>query len=121
MQSEEIKVKILIIDDEQDYCLLMKSYFEEKNYEVFLAFNLKEGLILLKEKSPDILFLDNNLPDGEGWYHADEISTTNPSLRINLITAYKHSNYNFNSYPNVKIWEKPISIGELDEQFIAKR
>jgi DNA-binding response OmpR family regulator len=59
-----MKKKILIIDDEVDFCLIMKGYFNRKNYEVFVAYNLQSGLFLIDENKPDILFLDNNLA---GW------------------------------------------------------
>lgn len=114
-----IKVKILIVDDEEDYCMIMKSYFEEKNYDVFLAHNLKEGLYLIEEKMPDILFLDNNLPDGEGWQHTNEIVKNHPSLKVNLISAYKQKTNEFDSYSNVRVWEKPISMDSLEELFAA--
>ena len=114
-----IKVKILSVDDEEDYCLIMKNYFEEKNYDVFLAYNLQNGLKLIKENTPDILFLDNNLPDGEGWQHTTEIVKNYPSLKVNLISAYKPKTNEFDSYSNVRVWEKPISMDSLEELFAA--
>ena len=112
-----IKVKILIIDDEEDFCMIMKSYFEKKGMEVFLAFNLSDGLELIKEKCPDILFLDNNLPDGEGWNKTNDIVQENPSLKVNLISAYKEKTNEFDSFSNVALWEKPISIKRLEQAF----
>lgn len=112
-----IKVKILIVDDEEDFCIIMKSYFVKKGYDVLLAFNLNEGLKLLKEKNPDILFLDNNLPDGEGWLKTESILQNAPSLKINLISAYKEKTNEFDSFPNVNVWEKPISIRKLESEF----
>jgi len=110
-----VKVKILIIDDEEDYCMIMKAYLEDKNCEVITAYTLKEGLKKLEDNLPDILFLDNNLPDGEGWQHALELNSKYPSMKINLISAYKQKTREFDPYPNIKVWEKPISIEELDE------
>jgi DNA-binding response OmpR family regulator len=112
-----IKVKILIVDDEEDFCMIMKSYFVKKGYQVFLAFNLNDGLKLVDAKSPDILFLDNNLPDGEGWLQTESILKHNPSLKINLISAYKEKTDEFDSFSNVKVWEKPISIRKLEQAF----
>jgi len=112
-----IKVKILIIDDEEDFCMIMKSYFERKGMEVFLAFNLTDGLNSIKEKNPDILFLDNNLPDGEGWNKTPDILKENPSLKINLISAYKEKTNEYDAFSNVCVWEKPISIRKLDATF----
>jgi len=112
-----IKVKILIVDDETDYCMIMKNYFIQKNYDVSLAFTLKEGLRMIDNIKPDILFLDNNLPDGKGWAHVDEITKKMPALKIYLVSAYhKHSDFVISS-ENVTIWEKPISINTLKAIF----
>jgi DNA-binding response OmpR family regulator len=59
--------KVLIIDDEVDLCLLMKAYFLRKNYEVYIAHTLSDGLNRLGQIIPDYLFIDYNLPDGLGW------------------------------------------------------
>ena len=114
-----LKVKILIVDDEEDYCLLMKSYFEAKDYRVYLAYNLQDGLNLINEKNPDVLFLDNNLPDGEGWQHTERIIKENPAIKVNLISAYKQKTKEFDSFKNVTVWEKPISMHNLEEVFAA--
>lgn len=109
-----IKLKILIIDDEIDYCMIMKNFFREA-YEVFIAFTLREGLDLIESIHPDILFLDNNLPDGKGWTHVEPIVEKNPHLRIYLVSAY-HQKGNFSSpSPNVVVWEKPLSLSLLQE------
>jgi len=42
-----MKSKILIIDDENDFCEIMKGYFTKKGYNVSLAYTLKEGLGIL--------------------------------------------------------------------------
>ena len=55
------KTEILIIDDEVDFGLLMKSFFKPKNYDVFIAHTIADGLKTLEEQKPDFLFLDNNL------------------------------------------------------------
>ena len=112
-----IKLKILIVDDEEDFCLIMKNYFNRKGFEVLLAFSLQDGLNLIKEEKPDVLFLDNNLPDGEGWNSTYAILKENPSLKINLISAYKEKTNEFNSVSNVNILRKPISIRELEKIF----
>lgn len=112
-----IKIKILVVDDEEDYCMIMKSYFEEKNCDVDVAYTLKDGMRLIKENTPDILFLDNNLPDGEGWQNAAEIARDHPSIKINLISAYKHKTKDFDTLSNIRYWEKPISIKSLDVLF----
>jgi DNA-binding response OmpR family regulator len=113
-----MKKKILIIDDEIDLCFLLKSYLTAKNYEVDIANNIKDGLIKLDFGHPDILFLDNNLPDGLGWEQAPEISFNNPALKINLISGLKQSYPPEKIKNNIRIMEKPLSAFEIDKALL---
>ena len=114
-----MKSKILIVDDESDFCEIMKSYFTRKGYDVLLAGTLHEGMVLLKEMKPDILFLDNNLPDGQGWEAVEEIVEIIPQIRAYLISAHKNKFplKNYNTRHKIMIWEKPISLRTLDSVF----
>ena len=108
------RLKILIIDDEVDYCQIMKTYFTEKDHEVLMAYTLKEGLALITSNTPDILFLDNNLPDGQGWESVDEIVEKFPRTRIYLVSAYRQKSDFHRTHSNITVWEKPISLIDLD-------
>ncbi len=108
------KKKILIIEDEFELCMLLKLHFLEKGYEVEMVYNLKDGKERLKTYNPDILFLDNNLPDGLGWNWATEISAFNPAMRINLITGAMPDNKELTDNLNLYILMKPLSKKEID-------
>jgi DNA-binding NtrC family response regulator len=112
-----MKKKILIIDDEVDLCLIMKGYFGRKNYEVFAAYTLQSGLFLINEEKPDILFLDNNLPDGQGWKYVDQIVEKNPHLEIYLVSAHQSKASFTSPNKNIIVWEKPISLQILNNSF----
>ena len=107
------KKKVLIIDDEVDLCLLLKTYLNRRNYEVYYSHTLKEGLSQFKVVHPDILFLDNNLPDGTGWEKAAGLLEQYPSLQVHLISAYK-PNTPEKVNAGFKVWEKPLTLKELD-------
>jgi two-component system OmpR family response regulator len=111
--------RILLIDDEEDYCLLMKNFFFTRNCNVQMAHTLKEGLECIRIYKPDILFLDNNLPDGKGWSHVDYILDENPETQIHLISAYKPETKNIRSLDKVRVWEKPISLNNLSNILTA--
>lgn len=110
--------KVLIIDDEIDLCLLLKSYFLRKNYEVYLSHTLEEGTSFLKTLQPDIVFLDNNLPDGTGWAAAPELATEHQNLFIVLISAFHPVTPDMPDPNRYKVIEKPISLTDLDKQFV---
>jgi DNA-binding NtrC family response regulator len=109
--------KVLIIDDEIDLCLLLKSYFLRRNYEVHLSHSLADGLKHIREQNPEVIFLDNNLPDGTGWTIAPEIAQDYPHTYINLISAYHPPVPKMPAGSRFSIYEKPITLADLTQRF----
>jgi DNA-binding response OmpR family regulator len=109
------KRKVLIIDDEEDFGMLMKRFFSQKNYEVYVAYTISDGLKLLEEHLPDIIFLDNNLPDGYGWDKTDYILSTYPQTQLNLISALNVPKTSSSSF---RILEKQMLLKELPKMFV---
>lgn len=105
--------KVLIIDDEVDFCLLMKQFLVRKQFSVEMAHTLAEGLEKLQDYHPDLVFLDNNLPDGTGWENAFKIMRSNPELKINLISAFKNMGVPMEG-DQVRVLEKPVSFSALE-------
>jgi two-component system OmpR family response regulator len=108
--------RVLIIDDEVDLCMLIQSYLSKKNYEVHTAHSLTEGFKKLESVAPDVLLLDNNLPDGMGWKEADKIHKRFPYMNITLISAFempKDLKEKINS--DIHILEKPISLNDIEK------
>jgi DNA-binding response OmpR family regulator len=69
--------KILIIDDESDLRFLLKRALSSNYYEVKEAKNIKEGLDIYKQFSPDVTILDVSLPDGSGINYACQFKGKN--------------------------------------------
>lgn len=101
--------KILIIDDEIDLCILLKNYLTRRNFAVETSHRLGDGLKQALNFSPDIIFLDNNLPDSQGWTKAEWLLNELPESIIFLISAYK-PNPTLPISPRLKIIEKPLSL-----------
>jgi two-component system OmpR family response regulator len=109
--------KVLIIDDEIDFCLLMKQFLQRKDFAVEFAHTLNEGLEKLSNYKPDLIFLDNNLPDGIGWDSVMSLVARYPGTRINLISAFKNGKEPM-VHAQVKVLEKPVSFSAL-ENYLA--
>lgn len=58
--------KILIVDDEQGILRMLQDYFEFHGYLVYTAINGTEAVKAVNKK-PDIILLDINMPDMNGW------------------------------------------------------
>lgn len=102
--------KILVVDDEADFTLLMTEYFTKRGFEVHTAGNIREGLLLLAEQHPDYIFLDNNLPDGLGWGKIEYILVNYPKAQLNLISAFHVPKTSSSSF---RILEKPLLLEDL--------
>ena len=60
-----MNTKILIVDDEIDIVLMLRSFFESKGYLVLFATNGEEALKQI-ERQPNIILLDINMPGLDG-------------------------------------------------------
>lgn len=58
--------KILVIDDSKDYQFLIQSTLQPE-YRVILASNGKQGVELAKQHKPDLILLDINLGEVDGF------------------------------------------------------
>lgn len=60
--------KVLVIDDDVDFRTAVKSLLESQGYEVFEAESGREGLKVVLEHHPDIIFVDIMMEnDTEGY------------------------------------------------------
>lgn len=55
--------KILIIDDDPNILYAMRMVFEKPGYVVLDADGGQKGLQIISEANPDLVFLDDTMPD----------------------------------------------------------
>ncbi len=80
--------KILIIDDEQDICTLLKRFFEKKNFQVSTGLSGKEGLKMIQSEAFDLVICDFRLPDHTGLEMLERIKILQKDLQVIIITGY---------------------------------
>ena len=81
-------LKVLIIDDEADICYLLSTLLKQKNLEAEYVNTLTDAAVALKKMIPEIVFLDNHLPDGLGMNFIEYIKNHYPNIKIVMITAH---------------------------------
>ena len=62
----ENRKKVLIVDDELDVRIYVRTLFETSGYTPIVTRNGKEGLEKAKELSPDLIILDVMMPEAGG-------------------------------------------------------
>jgi len=79
---------ILIVDDESDICYLLSNILKQKSIQSVFATSLSEANDIMEHESGfSFIFLDNNLPDGQGLDHIQQIKKKCPQCKIIMVTA----------------------------------
>ena len=60
------KARILIIDDDENICKIVKLYLEKEGYEAVTALDGKSGLENFMMQTPELVLLDIMMPDMDG-------------------------------------------------------
>ena len=100
----------LIVDDEQDAREGLERLINVDVPEVKViakAFNAQSALELIVDKSPDIIFLDIQMPGNDGFWLADKLGNMQIETSIIFVTAYdeyaieaiKHAAFDFLTKP----------------------
>src|SRR3954463_1556097 len=87
----EQRVRVLLIEDDPDYTMLMSVYINEAcgdtlKYLLESAVSLKSGLDLLARQEYDIVLTDLMLPDSQGIDTLVKIRAQSPSLPVVVLT-----------------------------------
>ena len=78
--------KILVIDDEEDFCRSIKKVLERKKiFRVLTANRGSEGIRLAKMTNPDVILLDIMMPDMAGTSVAEELMDDPVACNIPII------------------------------------
>jgi DNA-binding NtrC family response regulator len=87
MQSNRKKI-LLVIDDDKIYCEAVKDYLSGASVHVLMAHSAKDGLALCEREPVDVVLLDQQLPDAEGYTICPSILKYNERIKIIFATAF---------------------------------
>ena len=86
-----MRTKILIVDDEAPIRMLLEQTLEEieEEFELYRAKDGEEGLKIIVQEKPDIVFLDVMMPGLTGYEVLDKIKDKDElkDIKIILLTA----------------------------------
>ncbi len=83
------KKRILVVDDEPDFCSIVQGQLEKEGYAVELAYNGVEGLEKIRSNPPDAIVLDVMMPEKDGYEVCKELKSdeTTAGIPVVLLTA----------------------------------
>lgn len=80
--------KVLIVEDEGDMCLLINILLSGKGIELDHVQSLAGADTYLQQTLPNVVILDNRLPDGLGLDFIPKLKKTYPTLKIIMISGF---------------------------------
>ena len=112
---DNVKTKILLVEDDANLGTLLQEYLEAKGFETKLATDGKKGFDALCKQGFDLLLLDVMMPVKDGITLAKEIRVTDKNVPIIFLTAKsmkEDTMEGFNAGADDYI-TKPFSMEEL--------
>ena len=81
-----MQYKILIVDDDENICELLRLYLEKDGFDTIVANDGEQAVDFAAKYSPDLILLDIMLPKLDGWQVCREIRKTSETPII-MLTA----------------------------------
>lgn len=85
MLPSEAKGRILYVEDNPDNRTLVRRILLSENYGLLEARNAQEALELIKTTKPDLILMDINMPDMDGYTLTAKIKTTPGFERVPIL------------------------------------
>jgi CheY-like chemotaxis protein len=126
-----MKKTILLADDDASIRKMVGRVLEAENYNVAFASTGREAASQFLAGPPDVVLLDLNMPDKDGWEAWRLMTTLHPLVPVIVITACPHQYEQAVRMRIDALMEKPLDLpllletikkllAEPDEEHIAR-
>jgi two-component system response regulator HydG len=95
---------LLVIDDSEDICKILKEWLNVKGYDVTYATSAKEGLDLFTKGKFSVVMLDIRMPDSDGITVLKKIKEINVNTAVIIMTGF----------PSDQTISEALSLGAYD-------
>ncbi len=83
--------KILVVDDDEQVLRWMRTTLGSAGYDVTGTTSARDALAKIETSRPDLLILDLNMPDPDGFEVLRSQRERFPGLRIMVVSGHMHS------------------------------
>lgn len=118
------KKRILVVDDEPDFALLVQGNLQKEGFEVDVAYNGVEGMEKVKLNPPDAIVLDVMMPEKDGYEVCAELKKDDRFSDIAIlmltavadhVTSTRYSHFDGMSMEADDYLAKPASAEEITD------
>ena len=107
--------KILIVDDDRLNTTLIRFSLKDAHYDVMTAHDGCEGIAAVKERNPDLIILDIQMPEMSGFEFMNELKTLPGAsgTPVIMLTANAEMQDSFLSEGVKAYFVKPVDMPKL--------
>jgi two-component system alkaline phosphatase synthesis response regulator PhoP len=118
------KKRILLVDDEPDFCSIVQGQLEKEGFEVEVAYDGVEGLEKVEANPPDAIVLDVMMPEMDGYevckkLKGDDKYADIPILMLTAVadkvTSTRYSHFDGMSMEADDYLPKPASADQITD------
>ena len=88
LEINRLMAKILIVDDDTTFCIMLRKWLEKRGFDVDTAFSYKDAVKQLDKAGFDLVLTDLRLPDKDGIDLLRVIKEKMPKTQVLLMTGY---------------------------------
>jgi len=86
--------RVLLVDDDPEIIESMRTVLESKGYEILVARDGNQGLLMAERENPDLVVLDMMMPKRSGFLVLERLRRSHPvPMRVIMITANEGSRH----------------------------
>lgn len=82
------KPRLLLVDDDETFCIVLKSALQKRNYEVLVANNVDEGIQLAEEHLPEYAVIDLRIGYDSGLELVKKLIALDDNTQIVMLTGF---------------------------------
>jgi DNA-binding response OmpR family regulator len=105
-------LSVLVIDDEDYVADMIATVLRREQYQVYVAYNGREGLALIQGQSLDLIIVDIMLPYFSGIRLIEMLQTSHDRIQLPVILISAGARPQ-RDWPRVWFLPKPFTIEEL--------
>ena len=105
--------KVLLIDDDFAVCEALKRVLTSEDFQVLTTNGSQEALLICEKDEIDVVLLDLNLGNEDGWKLFELLKELRPDLPIIVISAHADRLTDSHSHRASGVLEKPFDVSTL--------
>ena len=86
--TEMDKPNLLLVDDDETFCSVLKPALEKRNFQVSVANDIKQGIILAEQTEPEYAVIDLRIGHDSGLEMVKKLMSLDDNTQIIMLTGF---------------------------------